>query len=515
MGFGAPSGTSLSFIANQVDTPHARPSLSGCRRPARAFRLAIAAGLAAALAGCGARSSLLDGEPPPPPPEEARCEPAPVTLRGYGDELQQTGSDIAVDRDGNIFVTGHFGGAIDFGGAPLTAAGKRAFFLTKLDKRANPVWSKRLGSFSCYAVFTPGSPLSHTCETSVAASAEGGVVLAATYQDPIDFGAGLQPSGAAITRYDPDGSALFSGHFAADVIALAKPVVGADGSILVGGDFVGELSYNGVPLGDSAGPSVAAFLAKLAPGGALLWAKTIVTHQNDISWSGPRVVARVFLQESGDAAVVGQFLGSGQMDFGDGGEQPDTGAYMAIYDPAGDLSSKTVLSDVWLPSSAVAMSSSGSLLIFHTGSDPGIRVGELTPGGPIHWLWGLGKPDAAGYPFIEIGPNDDVIFGGYFSGTIDFGDGPLSTSFQQDQIFAVRLNASRELVWSRGFGGPRFNLNVTELKEGVHGPHLAVGSCGTPWLFGSFAGELELGGASIEAAGDGTFEDMFLAGLSP
>jgi hypothetical protein len=51
------------------------------------------------------------------------------------------------------------------------------------------------------------------------------------------------------------------------------------------------------------------------------------------------------------------------------------------------------------------------------------------------------------------------------------------------------------------------------LKEGLHEPRLAIGPCKTPWLVGSFTGTIKLGGESVDAAGAGSYEDVFLIGL--
>jgi hypothetical protein len=50
----------------------------------------------------------------------------------FGDAIEQRGSDIAMDDDGNVVVTGNFYSTIDFGGGILTSAGWNDVFVVKL-----------------------------------------------------------------------------------------------------------------------------------------------------------------------------------------------------------------------------------------------------------------------------------------------------------------------------------------------------------------------------------------------
>lgn len=66
----------------------------------------------------------------------AKLDPVGTTIwaRSIGDSMEQSASGVAVDNGGNIFVTGHFYGAINFGNGSVTSAGGNDVFVTKLSK---------------------------------------------------------------------------------------------------------------------------------------------------------------------------------------------------------------------------------------------------------------------------------------------------------------------------------------------------------------------------------------------
>src|SRR5205807_1999763 len=57
-------------------------------------------------------------------------------VRGGG-----TGRAVAVDRNGNVLVTGKLSGTVDFGTGPLTSAGASSIFVAKYSAAGVPVWS--------------------------------------------------------------------------------------------------------------------------------------------------------------------------------------------------------------------------------------------------------------------------------------------------------------------------------------------------------------------------------------
>ena len=55
---------------------------------------------------------------------------------------------VAVDAVGNVSVIGWFDGTVDFGGGPLTSAGGSDIFLAHYDPTGTHLWSYRFGDTS-------------------------------------------------------------------------------------------------------------------------------------------------------------------------------------------------------------------------------------------------------------------------------------------------------------------------------------------------------------------------------
>ena len=58
------------------------------------------------------------------------------------------GNDIAVDANGNSYVTGYFWGNATFGTTTLTSSGQYDIFVAKMDSNGNWLWAKQAGGTS-------------------------------------------------------------------------------------------------------------------------------------------------------------------------------------------------------------------------------------------------------------------------------------------------------------------------------------------------------------------------------
>ena len=63
----------------------------------------------------------------------------------FGDAADQQSAVMLVDYFDNIYWTGYFAGAVNFGGGALTSAGGNDAFLVKFDAAGTHLWSKRFG----------------------------------------------------------------------------------------------------------------------------------------------------------------------------------------------------------------------------------------------------------------------------------------------------------------------------------------------------------------------------------
>ncbi|WP_438001744.1 SBBP repeat-containing protein [Sorangium sp. So ce185] len=124
-----------------------------------------------------------------------------------------------------------------------------------------------------------------------------------------------------------------------------------------------------------------------------------------------------------------------------------------------------------------------------TGGDGG-STGEGGSGGDgdLEWARGAGGPGTDEGRGIASDAAGNLYITGFFSGTVDFGDGPLTSAGQED-IFLVKLDPSGTLLWSKRFG--------SGLSEKGHA--VAVDGSGNIVLSGSYTGGL--GAATVDFGG--------------
>jgi hypothetical protein len=94
----------------------------------------------------------------------------------FGDKSAESANGIAVDKAGNLVVTGYFSGSVDVGGGQLVSAGGADIFAAKLDTDGNHLWSKRFGNAN------------DQTGVSAAMDGHGNTVLAGYFSGTVDIG---------------------------------------------------------------------------------------------------------------------------------------------------------------------------------------------------------------------------------------------------------------------------------------------------------------------------------------
>jgi hypothetical protein len=191
--------------------------------------------------------------------------------------------------------------------------------------------------------------------------------------------------------------------------------------------------------------------------------------------------------------------------------------------------------------------------------------------GRLRWLRRLGGRNNDISRAIAVDRFGDVIVGGNFSGdgppadgAVDFGAGVLHSAGDFD-AFLLKLTASGEPVWVRGFGDVGFDLIKSLAPDhdgnvyaagawmrpqdfrgeipilagvmdgfvarytrtgdlawrhlftggaGSQAHHLALDGQGRPWIVGHFAGSVDLGGRALVAPPDHATYSAYVAGLT-
>lgn len=270
--------------------------------------------------------------------------------------------------------------------------------------------------------------------SALALDASGNIVVAADFNNTIDFGGGLtvgpaapdQPS-AFVAKLGPDGSPLWAKRttigYLGEYQGIKSVAADAAGNIVLVGvgssDTVVDFGAGPVP---SPGGAYDVFVAKLDPGGAPLWAKRFGEHI-DVDHLGGKLDAQ------GNVVIVGNT--TTPIDFG-GGPVGVDGAFAAVLDPAGnhvrsfDVANRLI--------NAFVIDGAGNLMI--AGSCGGTLgpydwqacLARYSPTGDL--LFSQGYGDAGPQEAFNVGVDatGSPYFAGAFCGTLDVGTGPVTNT---------------------------------------------------------------------------------------
>jgi hypothetical protein len=70
---------------------------------------------------------------------------SPLWGKRFGDAAEQRVTSVASDATGNVLLTGYFQGSLDFGKGAITSAGGKDIFIAKLGPSGDALWSRRAG----------------------------------------------------------------------------------------------------------------------------------------------------------------------------------------------------------------------------------------------------------------------------------------------------------------------------------------------------------------------------------
>jgi hypothetical protein len=369
-------------------------------------------------------------------------------FRGQSSASVGQASAVAIDGSGNIEVAGTFSGSVNFdpgsGSTVLSAPSRNDAFAAKLGSDGHLIW----------AVASSGTTNADDEVYTLAPDGSGGVYIAGSYQNSVNFGAfALNATGyfeAYAAHINASGqfvwakSTIGSGTSSAQMNGLA---IDGSGRLVMAGFYAGTVNFNpagGTALTASGGRDVAVWVLDSA--GNLAWARGVGGPDFDQSDA-------VALDKSGNVYVTGSF--SGQVNFNPSG-------------PAANLTA-TGIYDVFV----LKLSSSGGYL----------------------WADSFAGSNAASQGTgLGIDGSGRLIVSGWFGGTVDFdpGTGVASlTSAGSTDVFVAVLDPLGSYVAARSAGGAN-----TDLAFGF-----AINASGTVATAGTYSGPATFEATVLPAIG--------------
>lgn len=295
------------------------------------------------------------------------------------------------------------------------------------------------------------------------------------------------------------GTPIWSKRFGDDKEQYAVRVVAnSAGDVLVAGDFVGSVDFGGGPMvSGTAGDS---FIVKLDGAvGEHRWSKQFGDTANLYD-------PLIAVDGLDNVLVVGTLWGS--LDFGDGPIQSagDGDVLVAKFDSAGNYLWAKSFGDVGSQrGNGIAVDNAGNIVV--TGAFSGsvdFGGGPLTSAGDSdvfivkfdtdgEWVWNrrFGDTNSQEGENVAMDQTGNVLVAGSFAGTVDFGGGPLTAPLVD--VFTIKLDAFGDHIWSRRVGASYIAVSVDKVGDAL--------------FTGYFSGTLDFGGESLVSAGGG---DLFV-----
>ncbi|MBS1683050.1 MAG: IPT/TIG domain-containing protein, partial [Bacteroidetes bacterium] len=336
-------------------------------------------------------------------------------------------SALTIDANGNVYTVTSY---------QISASDYRTV-VSKFDASGNAIWSDRFHTIQSYG-------------QAIVLDASGNPILTGGFSGTVDFdpGAGVQSvtsNGGAdlfILKLDIDGNFLWvqttggTGGEGGRSLALD-----ASGNIIVAGIYSGTTDLNpGAAVNSfTAAGSLDIFILKLDATGNYIWAKSIGNTNNDYSTS-------VAVNTSGAVFLTGYFLGSVDFD-------PDAGV-------------TTLTSGVYTD----------------------IFLMRLNANGSFGWAYSFGGSDNDEGRSITTDVGGNLIFSGFFNGTVDFDPGAGvrnlvsigQTNYQN--MFIAKLNESGQLIWAQEIA------STTQTSSTVRGYTISTDTTGDILLGGTAGG---------------------------
>lgn len=155
-------------------------------------------------------------------------------VRRFGAGNVDWGFGVVADAMGNVYFTGYFQGAVDFGGGALSGGVGTDGFLASYTRMGTHRWSRRFGGSTSYYGNATGQ--------AVTLDAVGNVVVAGSFAGNVDFGGGLRTSvgdnDIFVASWTNAGAARWSRRFGAERRDEAHGVTtDASGNVYATGEF--------------------------------------------------------------------------------------------------------------------------------------------------------------------------------------------------------------------------------------------------------------------------------------
>ena len=352
------------------------------------------------------------------------------------------GSKLIKDGSGNVIAAAS---SFVIGRSSSAALTEKYFsILVKLDDAGQIVWKKEFNALI----------------GGLGVQSDGNIIIAGSFRDELDLGGDtplLSSTGKSdiyVAKLDVDGEAFWNVQFgAAETEILTGLGIDSDDAIYLTGYFRETVNFGGSDLIAAADQDI--FIAKLNVDGDHDWSDNYAT-------SGDVKYAQLQVDQKDNIILTGSF--SGELNFGGDtltSTSPSTeNIFLAKLDGNGTHQwSYKVGGDNDSGGSAVAIDDEENLLLcgyMDTGKPPFSNktafIGKFTDNGSdiTEQWWKMFASTDSNAIAIATDADNNIVFGGNFSGAINFGGGEINAAEGAD-AFIARLDSNGNYLWANRF----------------------------------------------------------------
>jgi uncharacterized protein YegP (UPF0339 family) len=437
---------------------------------------------------------VLTVNPNPPTPTTTTTVPP---LAGYLVTYDASGSrGISVDSSKNAYTTGSFSGTVDFGGGDVTSNAVSDIFVVKLDSDGNFQW-----------VYTAGGS-GNDRAVDIGTDSSGNSYITGNFSETVNFGGGDVTSAGNsddifVVKLDSDGNFQWVYTAGGTQDGTSSTTLKFDGGTGIDIDSSGNVYITGIfdTVVDFGGGNVSSsgkdiFVLKLDTDGNFQWVYNVLSSGNDDANS-------ITTDPSGNTYTTGYFYNTA--DFG-GGDVTSNGyndIFVVKLDSDGNFQWVYTAGGTGVDElHAIAIDSSDNVLTTGYLSSTvnyggGVRISAVTVTalvlkldsfGSLVWVNAYGGQGAQEGLGIAVDSSDNIFTTGYFYNTVDFGDGDVTSTGNED-IYILKLNSSGSFQWIKTYGSTAASTSYYDVTNDItvdtDGNVYTVGATGENTDFGT------------------------------
>ena len=430
----------------------------------------------------------------PVPPPTTTTVPSPA---GYLATYDASGSrGISVDSSKNAYTTGSFSGTVDFGGGDVTSNAVSDIFVVKLDSDGNFQW-----------VYTAGGS-GNDRAVDIGTDSSGNSYITGNFSETVNFGGGDVTSAGNsddifVVKLDSDGNFQWVYTAGGTQDGTSSTTLKFDGGTGIDIDSSGNVYITGIfdTVVDFGGGNVSSsgkdiFVLKLDTDGNFQWVYNVLSSGNDDANS-------ITTDPSGNTYTTGYFYNTA--DFG-GGDVTSNGyndIFVVKLDSDGNFQWVYTAGGTGVDElHAIAIDSSDNVLTTGYLSSTvnyggGVRISAVTVTalvlkldsfGSLVWVNAYGGQGAQEGLGIAVDSSDNIFTTGYFYNTVDFGDGDVTSTGNED-IYILKLNSSGSFQWIKTYGSTAASTSYYDVTNDItvdtDGSVYTVGATGENTDFGT------------------------------